>query len=40
MAKRSCKIVKTSRNKKIKGKNPWSDGEIKDLKKTVIDLGG
>jgi hypothetical protein len=39
MAKRSCKIVKTSRNKKIKRKNPWSDGEIKDLKKTVIDLG-
>jgi hypothetical protein len=27
----------TSRNKKIK--NPWSDAEIKDLKKTVIDLG-
>ena len=39
MAKRSCKIVKTSRNKGIKRKNPWSDGEIKDLKKTVIDLG-
>jgi hypothetical protein len=39
MAKRSCKIVKTSRNKNIKRKNPWSDGEIKDLKKTVIDLG-
>ena len=33
MAKRSCKIVKTSRNKKIKRKNPWSDGEIKDIQK-------
>lgn len=39
MAKRSCKFVKISRNKKIKWKNPWSDAEIKDLKKTVIDLG-
>ena len=39
MAKRSCKIVKTSRNKNIKRKNPWFDGEIKDQKKTVIDLG-
>jgi hypothetical protein len=38
MAKISCKIVKTSMNKKKKRKNPWSDGEIKDIQKTVIDL--
>ena len=30
---------KTSRNKKIKRKNLWSDGEIKVIKNTVIDLG-
>lgn len=34
------KLLRQIRNKKIKRKNPWSDGEIKDLKKTVIDLGG
>ncbi|CAG2194254.1 unnamed protein product [Mytilus edulis] len=38
LAKTSCKIIR-HKKVKIKKKKSWSDNEVKDLKKTVVDLG-
>ena len=38
LAEKSCKIVRY-RHTKPRKKKPWSDQELKDLKKTVADLG-
>ena len=38
LAKTSCKIIR-HKKVKIKKKKSWSDNEVNDLKKTVVDLG-